>query len=70
MNVEITEEILLKIFKIQSNLTPKDFQEIGIDNHEHKFQLFARGNWNLLGFMFNQCRDSERKLLIDYLNNN
>ena len=64
-----TEELLLRLLKVQSNLTPKDFKQIfDKDRAEYYFQIFARDNWNLVSFLFNKINGEEREKLINYVN--
>lgn len=64
-----TEEQLLKLLKVQSNLTPKDFKKLFPDlPHELLFRNFAMNNWNLLDFLFNKINGENREVLINYIN--
>jgi len=63
------EEELLKLLKVQSNLTPKDFNKIFGDRGDHLFRIFARESWNLISFLFNKVNGEDRKKLLDFVNN-
>ena len=65
-----TEDELLKLLRIQSNLGPKEFCKIFGENRGRSlFQSFSRLNWNLVSFMFNSVNGDDRKNLIEYVNN-
>lgn len=64
----ITEELMLNLLKVQSNLSPKDFKRIYGERSDRLFQVFARENWNLVSFIFNKVNGEDRQKLIDYVN--
>jgi len=64
-----TEEQLLQLLKVQSNLYPKDFIELfGEDRGQHLFQIFARESWNLVSFLFNKVNGADREKLLRFIN--
>lgn len=64
----ITEELLLKLMKVQSNLSPNDFKEVYGDRSDYFFRIFARDSWNLVSFLFNKTNGEDRQKMIDYVN--
>jgi len=64
-----SEDQLLKLLKVQSNLCPKDFISIFGDRGHHLFNIFARENWNLISFLFNKVNGEDRENLLQFLNN-
>ncbi|WP_281681851.1 hypothetical protein [Zunongwangia profunda] len=64
----LTEDKLLKVLRVQSNLNPNDFRELFGDRGDHLFQLFARDSWNLISFLFNKVNGEEREKLIAFVN--
>lgn len=63
-----TENQLLQLLKVQSNLNPKDFEKLFGDRSEHLFRIFARESWNLVSFLFNKVNGEDRQKLLDYVN--
>lgn len=64
--IPLTEERLLGMLRVQSNLTKQDFLDMGLS--ERDFQIFAANGWNLLSTMFNNANGAVRKAIIDRLN--
>lgn len=64
-----SEEELLQLLKVQSNISPKDFRELfGEDRSERLFPLFAEQGWNVVSFMFNCVNGDDRKKLLEFVN--
>lgn len=64
----VTEEQLLKLLKVQSNLCASDFTKIfGIEG-QRLFHLFSRNQWNLLHFAFNVVNGENRIKLLELIN--
>tara|TARA_R110000772_G_C13310310_1_gene440351 strand:- start:20581 stop:20793 length:213 start_codon:yes stop_codon:yes gene_type:complete len=67
--MKYTEDFLLKLLQVQSNLTPMDFKEMFGDRGRNLFNLYAQNNWNLLHFFFNTVNGECRNKLLEYINN-
>lgn len=57
---DLTHEQLLGLYRLQANLTPADFDRLGL----HKFQVYSVKGWNLLDYYFNTTDDEGRKALL------
>ena len=65
----MTENQLLELLRVQSNLGPSDFKAIfGDSRGGDLFYLYSRNNWNLLHFLFNNVNGKDRENLIRYIN--
>lgn len=64
------EENLLKLLKVQSNLTVNHFRDLfGEDRADRLFHLYSRNNWNLLHFLFNNVNGKDREALLKFIEN-
>lgn len=64
-----TEEFLLALLKVQSNIGPNDFRELfGETKGQKLFNIFARESWNLVSFMFNKVNGEDREKLLAFVN--
>ena len=64
-----TEEELLRLVKVQSNIDPNDFRELfGEKRGSDLFRIFARDSWNLISFMFNKINGEDRDKLLKMIN--
>ena len=64
-----TEEQLRRLFKVQSNISPSDFEELfGEEQGNSLFKMFAKDSWNLLSFMFTNIDTRERYRLLKMIN--
>ena len=64
-----TEEELLRLLKVQSNIEPSDFRELfGEKKGSDLFRIFARDSWNLISFMFNKINGEDRDKLLKMIN--
>ena len=64
-----TEEQLRGLFKVQSNISHSDFEELfGEDQGSYLFGIFASTGWNLISFMFNKINGEDRGKLLNMVN--
>lgn len=63
-----SEQQLLILLKVQSNLSPRDFETLFGERGRDMFQLFAKNSWNLVSFIFNQISVEERAKVLSYVN--
>lgn len=64
-----SEDNLLKLLQVQSNITPNCFAELyGEDKGRRLFSLFARDSWNLLSFLYNKVNGDDRAQLLELIN--
>lgn len=64
----MTEDQLLKLLKVQSNISPIDFENLFGDRGRHLFNIFARESWNLVSFLFNKVNGEDREKLLNLVN--
>ena len=68
--ITFTEEELLRLVKVQSNIDPNDFRELfGENKGSDLFRIFAGDSWNLISFMFNKINGEDRDKLLKMINN-
>jgi Fe-S cluster biosynthesis and repair protein YggX len=63
-----TEDQLLKLLKVQSNLSPKDFEDLFGERGRRLFNIFSRESWNLVSFLFNKVSGEDREKLLNHVN--
>ena len=64
-----TEEELLRLLKVQSNLVSTDFKGLfGEEKGSYLFGVFASTGWNLISFMFKEINEEDRNKILKMIN--
>jgi len=64
-----TEEELLRLLKVQSNLVSTDFKGLfGKERGSYLFGVFASTGWNLISFMFKEINEEDRNKILKMIN--
>ena len=68
-NIKFTEKELIRLAKVQLNISPSDFEELfGEDQGNSLFKMFVKNSRNLLSFMFTNIDTRERYRLLKMIN--